>query len=33
MKPGEARFTPHTVHLPENLSNHPMDAIVVELKK
>ena len=32
-KAGDARYTPHTVHLPENLSDHPMDAIVVELKK
>ncbi len=33
MEPGDARFTPHTVHLPENMSDHPMDAILVELKK
>lgn len=33
MKPGEARYTPHTVHLPENVSDHPMDAVLIELKK
>lgn len=32
-KAGDAIFTPHTVHLPENLSGHPVDAIVIELKK
>ncbi|HEY5381096.1 MAG TPA: cupin domain-containing protein [Acidobacteriaceae bacterium] len=32
-KAGNAVFTPHTVHQPENLSDHPMDAIVIELKK
>lgn len=33
MKAGDAMYTPHTVHLPENLSDHPMDAVLVELKK
>ena len=33
MKAGDAVFTPHTVHLPENMTDHPMDAIVIELKK
>lgn len=33
MKPGDARYTPHTVHLPENESDKPMDAVLVELKK
>jgi quercetin dioxygenase-like cupin family protein len=33
MKAGDAQFTPHTVHLPENVGDHPMDAILVELKK
>ena len=33
MKPGDAMFTPHTVHLPENVSDKPMDAVVIELKK
>lgn len=33
MKPGDARFTPHTVHLPENVSDTPMDVVLVELKK
>jgi quercetin dioxygenase-like cupin family protein len=33
MKPGDSMYTPHTVHLPENLSDHPMDAVVIELKK
>ncbi len=33
MKPGEARYTPHTVHLPENESDKAMDAVLVELKK
>lgn len=33
MKPGDARYTPHTVHLPENVSDMPMDAVLVELKK
>lgn len=32
-KPGDAIYTPHTVHLPENLSDHAMDAVLVELKK
>lgn len=33
MKAGDAMYTPHTVHLPENVSNHAMDAVLVELKK
>ena len=33
MKPGDAMFTPHTVHLPENVSDKPMDAVLIELKK
>ena len=33
MKPGDAMFTPRTVHLPENLSDKPMDAVLIELKK
>lgn len=33
MKPGDAMFTPHTVHLPENMSDRPMDAVLIELKK
>lgn len=33
MKAGDAVFTPHTVHMPENQSDHAMDAIVIELKK
>jgi quercetin dioxygenase-like cupin family protein len=33
MKPGEAQYTPHTVHLPENVSDKSMDAVRVELKK
>ena len=33
MKPGQAQFTPHTVHLPENVSDKAMDAVLVELKK
>lgn len=33
MKAGDAVFTPHTVHMPENMTDHPMDAIVIELKK
>lgn len=33
MKPGQAQYTPHTVHLPENVSDKPMDAVLVELKK
>ena len=32
MQPGEARYTPSTVHLPESDSDQPMDAIVVEVK-
>jgi len=31
-KPGESRFTPATVHLPENMGDQPMDGILVELK-
>src|SRR5690348_13894504 len=27
MKPGDAMFTPHTVHLPENASDQAMDAV------
>jgi quercetin dioxygenase-like cupin family protein len=33
MKAGEARYTPHTVHLPENMSDHAMNLVLVELKK
>ena len=33
MKPGESQYTPHTVHLPENVSDKAMDAVLVELKK
>jgi len=33
MKAGDSQFTPHTVHLPENMGDQPMDAILVELKK
>ena len=33
MKPGDAQYTPHTVHLPENVSDKAMDAVLVELKK
>lgn len=33
MKAGDAIFTPHTVHLPENMTDHAMEAIVIELKK
>jgi len=33
MKPGDSMFTPHTVHLPENVSDKPMDAVLIELKK
>ena len=33
MKPGEAQYTPHMVHLPENESDKPMDAVLIELKK
>lgn len=32
-KAGSAVFTPHTVHQPENLTDHAVDAIVIELKK
>jgi len=31
-KAGDARYTPATVHLPENPTDHEMDVIVVELK-
>ena len=31
-KAGEARFTPAGTHLPENVSDQPMDAVLVELK-
>jgi quercetin dioxygenase-like cupin family protein len=31
-KAGEARFIPAGAHLPENLSDTPMDAVVIELK-
>ncbi len=31
-KAGEARFTPAGTHLPENLTDQPMDAVLVELK-
>jgi len=31
-KAGDARYTPATVHLPENPGDSPMDVIVVELK-
>jgi beta-alanine degradation protein BauB len=31
-KAGDARYTPATVHLPENTGDEPMDVIVVELK-
>lgn len=30
---GETMFTPAGSHLPENLSNHGLDVILVELKK
>jgi hypothetical protein len=33
MKAGEAQYTPHTVHLPENVSDKAMEAVLVELKK
>ena len=33
LKPGDAMFTPKTVHLPENVSDKPMDAVLIELKK
>jgi hypothetical protein len=29
---GTARYTPHTVHMPENLSDKDMEVIVIELK-
>lgn len=31
-KAGDAKYTPATVHLPENPTDHGMDVIVVELK-
>ncbi len=31
-KAGEALFTPATVHAPENTSDKPFDAVVIELK-
>lgn len=31
-KAGEARWTPAGTHLPENLSDKPMEAVLVELK-
>jgi len=31
MKAGDSMYTPHTVHLPENVSDHPMDAVLIEL--
>ncbi|HEY2462207.1 MAG TPA: hypothetical protein VGI16_15470 [Candidatus Acidoferrum sp.] len=31
-KAGEARWTPAGAHLPENLSDQPMDAVLTELK-
>ena len=33
VKAGDARYTPATVHLPENVGEAGMDVIVVELKK
>ena len=32
VKVGEARYTPRTVHLPENTSDKDMEVIVIELK-
>ena len=32
-KAGEAVFTPAQTHLPENLSNEPLEAVLVELKR
>jgi quercetin dioxygenase-like cupin family protein len=32
-KAGDVRFTPATVHLPENTGNQPFEVIVVELKR
>lgn len=32
MKKGEAEFTPKTVHLPENLGDQPVEAVLVEFK-
>ena len=32
VKAGTARYTPHTVHMPENLSDKDMEVIVIELK-
>jgi hypothetical protein len=31
-KAGEARYTPATTHLPENVGDAGMDVIVIELK-
>jgi|SRR5947209_12127880 len=31
-KAGDVRYSPPTVHLPENLSDKPFDVIVIELK-
>ena len=33
MKKGDAQFTPKTVHLPENESGQPMEAVLVEFKR
>ena len=33
MKAGQTLWTPATKHLPENLSDHAMEVILVELKK
>ena len=32
VKAGDARYTPHTVHMPENLGDKDMEVIVIELK-
>jgi beta-alanine degradation protein BauB len=32
VKAGDARYTPSTIHLPENTGDNGMDVIVVELK-
>jgi mannose-6-phosphate isomerase-like protein (cupin superfamily) len=32
VKAGTARYTPHTVHMPENLSDKDMEVMVIELK-
>lgn len=32
VKAGDAQFTPHTVHLPENAGDSGMDVIVIEMK-